>query len=136
MMANVTKAVFKAFIQEAFDTEYALVKLAPKDFRPVLLSALIRKAGKFDPSKHPRGKGGHFISKDKLEDAKTDPKMAAQLRKEVRPEDREKLENVISGKGESPGRTKRGAQREAAADRKSTRLNSSHVSESRMPSSA
>lgn len=85
-------------------------------------------AGGWNANDHPRGKGGHFISKDKLEDAKHDPAMAEQLRKEVRPQDREKLEAVLGG-GNSPGRTKRGAQRAASASRRAAKQSTREAAE-------
>jgi hypothetical protein len=64
----------------------------------------------FDESLHPRDRAGRFISKDKLQAAKSDPKLAAELRERVAPKDADKLEAVLSG-GKDPGRSKRGEQR-------------------------
>ena len=53
----------------------------------------------------------------------------------VRPPEEEATASAGTGKAE-PGREIRGARRAVARDRKSTRLNSSHTIQSRMPSSA
>jgi hypothetical protein len=71
-------------------------------------SKLVQKS--FDESLHPRDKAGRFISKEKLQAAKSDPKLAAELRDRVAPKDADKLEAVLSG-DKDPGRTRRGEQR-------------------------
>ena len=54
MLNRPNMAVIKAFVREAFDVEYRAVKAAPPTLRKAMLLDLIRKAGKFDESKHPR----------------------------------------------------------------------------------
>ena len=84
--------------------------------------------GSWQEHMHPRGKNGRFLAKDAMEDAKSDPKEAARLRAQVRPEDADKLEAVLSG-GPSPGRTRRGAQREAAAKRRAEKVSTREAAE-------
>lgn len=74
----------------------------------------------YDESKHPRGKNGRFIGKERIEAAKTDPKLAKELKKEVKPEDAGKLDAALEGKTDL-GRTKRGEARHQAGQRRATR---------------
>ncbi len=71
-------------------------------------SKLVQKS--FDESLHPRDRAGRFISKEKLQAAKSDPELAAELRERVAPKDADKLEAVLSG-DKDPGRTRRDEQR-------------------------
>lgn len=76
------------------------------------------KARGWDQAKHPRDQDGRFISKDKIHAARNDPSLARELRARVRPEDRDKLDDAISGKS-NIGRTARGeAQHQAGIRRK------------------
>jgi hypothetical protein len=65
----------------------------------------------YDESKHPRGKDGRYIGKDAIQEAKTDPAKAKELRAKVKPEDAGKLEDALSGKADL-GLTKRGEAKE------------------------
>ncbi|WP_439627502.1 phage portal protein family protein [Gemmata sp.] len=71
-------------------------------------------AGSWNESDHPRGRGGHFIKKGDIEDAKTDPEKARQLREQVRPEDAAKLEAQLALPAKAPPASQ---QRAAARDR-------------------
>ena len=71
------------------------------------------KALRWDESKHPRARNGRFISRDRIEAAKTDPKLRKELRKEVKPEDKKKLEDALSGKADI-GKTAKTAAKHAA----------------------
>ena len=53
-MSYPDSTILKAIVREAFDVEYRAVKAAPPTLRKAMLLDLIRKAGKFDESKHPR----------------------------------------------------------------------------------
>ena len=74
--------------------------------------------GKWDEDKHPRGKNGRFLSKDRIQAAATDPKVKAELEKEVRPEDAGKLKAAIEDQGGTIGRTKRGEAKFQAGQRR------------------
>lgn len=75
----------------------------------------------FDESKHPRGDNGRFIGREQIHAAKSDPKLADELRaKTTDPEQRKKLEAALSGEVDT-GRTKAGAHREQVAKRKQDR---------------
>lgn len=70
---------------------------------------------------HPRGRDGRFISKDRIEAAKSDPKLARQLRKEVKPQDAGKLEAALAGHtdlGAGKPPTKKETAKRAAAERR------------------
>ena len=74
--------------------------------------------GKWNEDKHPRGKNGRFLSKDRIQAAATDPKVKAELEKEVRPEDADKLKAAIEDQGGTIGRTKRGEAKFQAGQRR------------------
>lgn len=78
------------------------------------------KAARWEHDKHPRDKGGRFISKDAIAEAKTDPAKAAALRDRVKPEDAGKLDDALAGKTDL-GRTKRGQAGHEAGQRRHTR---------------
>ena len=77
--------------------------------------------GKWDKGKHPRGKNGRFLSKDRIQEAATNPKVKAELEKEVRPEDAGKLKAAIEDQGGTIGRTKRGEAKHQAGQRRAAR---------------
>lgn len=91
-----------------FDAHLAYAKAPPDE---------LEKAAKWDESKHPRSKTGQFISRDRIDAAKTDPKLAAKLRKEVKPEDAGKLDAALEGKTDL-GRTARGQAKHEAGERR------------------
>lgn len=68
--------------------------------------------------KHPRGKNGRFIAIGRIEQARVDPKVAQQLRREVKPEDRAKLDDAIGGVHEDMPKTVKGQKRIAAHQRR------------------
>lgn len=80
--------------QEAID---ALLELAddPEEWERIA-GGTVEKAWSED--KHPRGKDGRFLPKDQIEAAKSDPAKADELRARVKPEDKDKLEDALSGK--------------------------------------
>ncbi len=61
---------------------------------------------------HPRNKRGIWISRERIHEAKTDPKLAAELREEVKPADAQKLDDALAGKSDT-GRTVRGVKKDA-----------------------
>lgn len=84
---------------------------------------------KWNEAAHPRSAKGHFISKDRIAEAKDDPKLADQLRREVKPEDRDKLERALKGETDL-GRTKRGEAMQSAARRREARQSTREAAES------
>ncbi len=111
-------ADFKAFICEVFAGDLTEIARAPVGERQGLAAALVRKAANWDASIHPRGDDGRFISKDKLQAAKTDPKVAAELRaRTTKPAERAKLDKVIGGEAD-PGRSAHGERRHQAQQRR------------------
>lgn len=73
------------------------------------------------PDKHPRDDNGRFISKDKIQAAKHDPKKAEELRARVtNPEQRAKLDAAIGGDSDV-GQTKRGQAKQEAEQRRTER---------------
>ena len=60
-------------------------------------------AGAWDESKHPRDDHGRFVNAHEIEQAKTDPAKAEELRGRVNdPEQRQKLESALAGKTGKP----------------------------------
>lgn len=100
----------KAIVTQVFDAELRAVSGLPVDQRHAAVIGLLRKAANWNSDLHPRDKAGRFISKEKLQAAKSDPELAAELRERVAPKDADKLEAVLSG-DKDPGRTRRGEQR-------------------------
>ena len=81
----------------------------------------VAKAGKWQADLHPRDDRGQFISKDKLQAAKADPKVAEELRaRTTDPAQRAKLDKIIGGEAD-PGRTARGERRHQAERRRLTK---------------
>ena len=75
----------------------------------------------FDESKHPRGDNGRFIGREQIHAAKSDPKLADELRaKTTDPEQRKKLEAALKGDVDL-GRTKAGEHRERVAKQRQDR---------------
>lgn len=94
------------------------------------IGRVVYKAGRWDESKHPRGKNGKFIGKDRIQAAADDPALAEQLRSEVRPEDAHKLEAALKDQGGTVGRTKHGQRRhEAGARREKKKADARRASE-------
>lgn len=79
------------------------------------------KAGNWKSEKHPRDKNGRFIAVGRIAAAANDPAKAAELRKEVAPEDAGKLEAALEDPAGTVGRTKRGEARHAATQRREKR---------------
>lgn len=104
-------------VLDVFEAEFFAVAAMPLSHRRQHMLDLVKKAAKWDSDLHPRGKNGRFISKDKLNAAKSDPRLADELRSQVRPEDADKLESVLSGKVD-PGQTKQGQKKQAAREKK------------------
>lgn len=90
----------------------------PEQLQAVLADPGVLLKGTWDAEKHPRSDDGRFVSKEAIHAAKSDPKKAEELRARVtNPEQRAKLDAALEGK-EDLGRTKRGEQQQATADRK------------------
>ncbi len=96
--------------------EYAKVKELLSELH-ALTGGTIAKAVAWNEELHPRGRNGRFIGRDRIQEAKSNPKLANQLRNEVKPEDAGKLEDALSGKTDV-GRTARGQAKHEAGERR------------------
>ncbi len=66
----------------------------------------------WNPDLHPKGKDGRFISRERINEAKSNAALAAELREEVKPADAQKLDDALAGKTDT-GRTVRGVKKDA-----------------------
>jgi len=104
--------------QPVLDALYALGDDPERLERVLSGEETFEKALQWQEHLHPRGRNGRFIGRDRIEAAKHDPELKKELRKEVKPGDRKKLEDALSGKSDI-GKTAKTAAKHAAEEKRS-----------------